>query len=125
MNQKQKEAQVLSDAARIVRSVAGERDAALAKVAEQEQKLQAYERQAHAEKVAALMHQKGISTDIEYPQLVSDLLKSAQEGKLDTIEEAVQMVAPNMSLKTASIHDSPTAGATAHDFERYLLGNIG
>lgn len=124
MNYQQKVAKVLNDSANLMRAVTGERDTALAKVAELQLKVASYERRTGAEKVAAMMHQKGINTDIEFTHLVADLEKAAQEGKLPTIEEAVDMVGPNMSLKTASIHETPV-GAGETDFERFLLGNVG
>jgi CheY-specific phosphatase CheX len=120
-----KEAQVLADAGAIIRQLTAERDAALTKVASSQLKEAAYKRHVHAEKVAMQMHQKGINTDIALPDLVTDLEKAAQEGRLTTIEEAVDMVGPDMSFKTASIHDAPTAGAGEDDLTRFLIGGIG
>lgn len=125
MNYQQKVAKVLNDSANLVRTVTGERDQALSKVAELQLKVAAYERRVHAEKVAAMMHQKGINTDQEFPSLVADLEKAAQEGKLPTIEEAVEMVGPDMSFKTASIHDTTPVGTGESDLERFLVGGIG
>jgi len=125
MNYQQKVAKVLNDSAQLMRTVTGERDNALSKVAKLQLTVASYERRINAEKVAAMMHQKGINTDIEFPQLVSDLEKAAQEGKLPTIEEAVDLVGPNMSFKTASIRDETPVGAGETDFERFLLGNVG
>jgi hypothetical protein len=124
MNHKEKTAQVLQDAANIVRAVSAERDELAEKLAAEQRKTASYERRVSAEKVAAMMHQKGINTDIDFPTLVADLEKAASEGKLDTIEEAVEMVGPDMGLKTASInHDAPAA--TGSDFERFLTGTVG
>lgn len=120
-----KQAQVLLDSAHLVRAVTSERDGALAKLAEAQLTLAAYGRRTQAEKVAMQMHSKGINTDIEFPALVSNLEKAAEEGRLATIEEAVDLVGPDMSFKTASIHDTPTAGAPGTDLESYLLGSIG
>ena len=119
----EKVAQVLRDAGTAMRAVATERDEAVDKLAEANAKLAAYERRTMAEKVAAQMHHKGINTDVEFSDLVSDLEKAASEGKLGTIENAVEMVGPDMSLKTASIHDSPRASGNA--FEAFLLGGVG
>ena len=125
MNYQEKVAKVLNDSAQLVRAVAGERDQALTKVAELQLKVAAYERRTQAEKVAAMMHQKGINTDMEFPSLVDELEKAAQAGKLPTIEEAVEMMGMNMSFKTASIQQDTPAGAGETEFERFLLGNIG
>lgn len=120
-----KVAQVLADSATALRQVTTERNASMAKVAELQLKVAAYEQRVQAEKVAAMMHQKGINTDTEFPSLVADLVKAAQEGKLPTIEEAVDMVGPDMSFKTASIHDTPVGAGSEDDLTRYLLGSIG
>ena len=124
MSNKEKTAQVLQDAANIVRAVSAERDELAQKLAAEQQKTAAYVRRTSAEKVAAQMHQKGINTDIDFPTLVTSLEKAASEGKLDTIEEAVEMVGPDMSIKTASInHDAPAANGS--EFERFLTGSVG
>lgn len=124
MNESEKTAQVLQDAANIVRAVSAERDALAEKLAAQQAKISMYERRVSAEKVAAKMHQKGINIDTEFPDLVANLEKAASEGKLDTIEEAVEMVGPDMGMKTASInYDAPAA--TGSDFERFLTGYVG
>ena len=125
MDQNQKVAQVLSDAATALRKVAGERDIIQAKNTELNIKVAAYERRVQAEKVAAQMHQKGLNTDVDFQSLVSDLEKKAAEGKLATIEEAVDMVGPDMGMKTASLNDHSLTGAGESDFERYLFGAIG
>jgi hypothetical protein len=120
-----KVAQVLADSAVAMRQLQNERNAALVKNAELQMKVARYERRVQAEKVAAMMHQKGINMDTEFPSLVADLEKAAQEGKLPTIEEAVDMVGPDMSFKTASIHDTPVGAGSEDDLTRYLLGSIG
>ncbi len=125
MSEREKASRVLTDTATILRKTASERDVLQAERDELAVKVAAYERRTGAEKVAAQMHSKGINTDIEFQTLVASLEKSAAEGKLPTIEAAVEMVAPDMSFKTASIHDAPAAGQGGHDFERYLFGNIG
>lgn len=123
MNEQQKIAQVLTDSANALRTMAVERDQTLEKNAALQRRLQEYERRTRCEKVAAMMHQKGINTDVNFQDLVEDLEKKAMEGKLDTIREAVDMVGPDMSVKTASIHEQPAGGET--DFERFLIGGIG
>lgn len=119
-----KEADFVKGAALTLRKVAEERNTLMTENTGLKLKLAAYEQRTQAEKVAAQMHQKGINTDVEFPSLVANLEKAAREGKLATISEAVEMVAPDMSFKTASINDTPT-GAGEHDLERYLLGSIG
>ena len=119
----EKVAEVLQAAGTAIRNVAAERDELENKLASAEAKNQMYERRVMAEKVAAQMHNKGINTDTDFSSLVAELEKAASEGKLDTIENAVEMVGPDMSLKTASIHDSPRA--SGNSFEAFLLGGVG
>ena len=125
MNEKEKVAQVLNDTAQILRKTASERDSFKVRAEEAEAKVAGYARYVRSEKLAAAMHQKGIHTDIDFPTLVASLEKSASEGKdLDTIEQAVDMVGPDRSVKTASSHDSSSA-ALGTEFEKFLVGGIG
>jgi len=119
-----KEAEFCKGAAALLRQVGGERDELLEKNASLTQKVARYERRTHAEKVAAQMHQKGINTDIEFPTLVTDLEKAAEEGRLPVIEEAVSMTCEDMGLKTASIRETPT-GAGEDPLTSFLLGSVG
>ncbi len=124
MSEKQEKiAQVLRDSAQLVRSVSTERDDLAIKLAASEAQNAVYERRIECEKVAASMHSKGIRTDEEFSAVVDDLEKSAAAGKLEAIEQAVDMVAPDMSFKTASITDAPAASGS--EFERFLLGDVG
>lgn len=112
-----KQAEVLADAAAVIRTVCEERDTALAKVAE-------YEQNARVTKLAAKMKEKGITGEDD-STLVENLNKAASEGRLDKMEEAVDLVGPDMWNKLASkSDDSRTTGGSAgsSDLERYLSG---
>ena len=52
---------------------------------------------AEAEKIAQVMHQKGIDTDRTLDELTGMLVKMAQEGNLDQFREAVNLVGPDMT----------------------------
>lgn len=105
---------LLHKAAHAIRVLTRERDAAT-------EKLAAYERRDQAIKVAAEMHQKGLRNDVSFTDLVTDLEKAAQEGKLDRIATAVDLVGPDMSEKIAQITDAPAARVGISDFESFVL----
>jgi soluble cytochrome b562 len=112
-------AQVLEDGASALRAVVSERDAALNKLASLEQRIE-------AEKLASAMHNKGLEVDKDFTSLVDHLEKEAQQGNLDEIKRAVEMIAPNMSIKTAHLtSDEVHSGGGSTDFERYLFGDVG
>jgi len=112
-------AQVLHDAEFAIRSVTAERDAALVKIA-------SIERRQSAEKVASVMHSKGLELDQDHSDLADHLEKEAVQGKLPEISRAVDLIAPNMSIKTASLtNDKRHVGAGASDLESFLIGDVG
>lgn len=112
-------AQVLHDAQEAIRSVTAERDAAT-------QKLAQLERRRDAEKLAFDMHAKGVNLDKDFGDLADELEKSAEAGELPIIQRAVDMMAPNMGLSTATLNNDETKVASGGtDFERYIFGAIG
>ncbi len=77
------------------------------------------------EKVAQMMHDKGIS-DAPIEQLVEQLEKAASAGRLEKIAEAVELVGPNMGQKIASLtNDEGHAQGGSSSFEQFILGGIG
>lgn len=112
-----KVAQVLHDAEQAIRLVAAERDAAIAKCA-------SIERRRDAEKLAHVMHEKGLNLDKSAEQLADELEKAAEAGELPIIHKAVDMIGPNMALATLSDDSTKTAGASS-DLERFIFGGIG
>ena len=111
-----KTARVLHDAQVALRSMAAERD-------EYKTKCAAYERRAEATKVAAAMHDKGLNTDIDLPDLVDDMEKEAAAGRLPEIARAVDMVGPNMSFGKPN-HDGESVGGS-DAFSSFLMGSVG
>ena len=79
-----------------------------------------------AEKVAHAMHEKGISADVDFKDLVAQLEKAAEAGRLEKIAEAVDLVGPNMGQKIASLSgdDGPAQGGSSQ-FEQFILGGVG
>lgn len=108
---------LLTEAPTVLRKLAEERDFYKEKAA-------CLERRDHAEKVAFAMHNKGIDTDVAFEDLVTRLEKVAEQGKLEEWERSVEMVGPNMGVKTASVSDE-TVSTSSSDFERYIMGNVG
>lgn len=108
-----KVAELLSDAAAILRQVTMERDDAQTKLAAMAQRRE-------VEKVAAAMKDKGITGE-PTEHLIESLEKAAEEGRLDRIRDAVDLVGPDMWSKFATpTDDRPQAGGMS-DFEQYLL----
>ena len=58
-------------------------------------KLAAFEKKAHAEKIASAMEEKGLEPELSYTEKVAGLL---QREDLTVVEEAVGMSAPQMKL---------------------------
>ena len=113
------EREVLAAVPGVIESLAMERDAAVSKLAH-------YERRAQAEKVASAMHKKGIEGDIPFEALVDRMEKAAERGELETIERAVDMVAPDMGTKIASLStDERRATLGGSDLERFVVGDLG
>lgn len=110
-------AQVLEDAQKVLLSVTGERDKLAAENAEMKCHME-------ATKLASVMHEKGCRLDIEYSELVSELEKEAEQGRLPIIQQAVEMVGPNMGLKGISTYDG-FAGEGDNPFVSFLIGGVG
>ena len=113
-----KVAEVLADASRALRTVAAERDEALSK-------LSSIERRVEAEKVASAMHQKGHRLDTEISTLSDEMEKAAEQGRLPIIREALDMMAPNMGFKTASLQTDEKSSVSSSDFKRFVMGDVG
>lgn len=127
MNQQEREkvAQVLVDAAAGMRQLKEERDAAIKLAADSHSKMETIERRLEAEKTAAEMHRKGINLDTDFSDLADTLEKAATEGKLETIQHAVDMVGPDMGVKTAAINNDSATGEDGSQLVSYLVGQIG
>jgi hypothetical protein len=114
----EKIAKVLTDARNALVSVTEERD----KLAE---RCALLERRAEAEKIAAAMHEKGVHLDVEREDLVADLEKAAESGRLPVLEEALTMVGPNMGITGTLTSDEELRGSGGNALESFLLGDVG
>lgn len=111
--------QVLGQVPGVIRALAEERDF-------WKKEAQVHMHRDEAEKVATAMHDKGIQADVPYKDLVDQLEKAAQGGRLEKIAEAVDLVGPNMGQKIASLTgDEGTNPVSSTEFERFILGGVG
>jgi TPR repeat protein len=114
---KEKVAKVLADSAQALRSVTAERD----KLAEQNYRMS---RHFEAQKLAAVMHEKGINMDVDTEALVDKLEKAAEAGRLPAIQEAMDMMAPNMGF-TGTLTNDDVHGSGETAFESFIIGGVG
>ena len=86
------------------------------------------QRRDHAEKLAQVMHHKGIDTDVPVEQLAERLEKLAEQDskKFNNYQDAVELVGPDMGTKIAQLDNAEErSGIGGSDLERWLVGQIG
>lgn len=111
--------QVLHEAPGMIRALVSENETLRTKVANMERREQ-------ADKLAEAMHAKGLGLDKTAEELSDDLVKAAEQGKLETIRTAVEMVGPDMGEKIGAAGTSPSGmGSGESDLERFLVGGVG
>lgn len=111
-------AEVLSDAASTLR-------AQQTYIHELEEKVASSALKERTEKIASDMHRKGIDLDVSVEDLAERLQKTASE-KLDTIEQAVDLVGPDMASKIGSVSNNERGDSSgSNDLERFILGDAG
>lgn len=113
-------AEVMADAAATLR-------AQQATINDLQDKLASKERRERVEKLAGEMHRKGLELDTNVDALADRLEKAAEAGKLEAVEQAVDLVGPDMGTKLASLtnDDSGMGSASSSDLERYIVGAAG
>jgi hypothetical protein len=112
-------AQVLDDAASHIRAQA-------AHINELEEKLASRERRDRVEKLASLMHSKGLELDTPVETLADRFEKAAAAGKLEAVEHAVDLVGPDMGTKLAQLtNDEPGVSSGASTLEQFIVGVAG
>jgi hypothetical protein len=110
-------AEVLTDAASTLRTQQ-------AHIHSLEEKLASLAQRDRAEKIASEMHRKGLELDVAVDELASRLEKAGEE-KLATIEQAVDMVGPDMGSKIAHINHDGGSTSDSSNLERFILGDAG
>ena len=113
MNESEKVASVLLDAAHALRQVTKERDVLAEKMAH-------IERRQEAIKVADAMQDKGVNSDRRRDELIGELEKAADDGRLTAIREAVELVGQDMT-RNVSLDDRDHAQGNA--LEQFLMGD--
>jgi hypothetical protein len=98
-----------------------------AHIGELEEKLAGMERRDRVEKLAGDMHRKGINLDVGVDELADRLEKAAAAGKLETIEQAVDFVGPDMGEKIGQVATNQDVSGTSgsSDLERFIVGGVG
>lgn len=115
----EKVSQVLSEAPGVIRALVEENETLRAKVAHME-------RREAAEKLAETIHAKGLELDTTAEALADRLEKAAEQGKLEVIREAVDMVGPDMGSKMAQLSNNDgNHSAVGSDLERFIVGGVG
>jgi len=110
---------VLSEAPGVIRDLVSENATLRNKVAHME-------RRDAAEKLAETMHSKGLELDVSMEDLTARLEKAAEQGKLETYREAVDLTGPDMGSKLASLSTNDGNSAAAGSaLERFIVGGIG
>jgi hypothetical protein len=93
-----------------------------------EGRLERLQRRDDAEKLAHVMHHKGIDTDVPVEQLTERLEKLAEQDskKFANYQDAVDLVGPDMGTKMAQLDNAEErSGIGGSDLERWLAGQIG
>lgn len=93
------------------------------KIAELETKLAAHTRDQHIAKVASAMRSKGlVPVDVPNEAVTEHLAKMAANGKLETLEQAVEMTGVDLWSKTAQLAEGQRDGSSSRqDFENFLM----
>lgn len=119
-------AEVIESVGPALRQLTSERDEALAKLASITTRLE-------AEKVASVLIQKGATSE-PFERVVEQMEKAAEtftaEGhrQLDIIRAGLDLSGPDMGEKIARMVDDDetrVSAASANDFERFIMGDIG
>lgn len=116
----QKAIAVLSEVPATLRALVTERDTALDKLAAANEELDTYRRRERVEKLAAAMEAKNIQPGISASERREMLMKKAEAGQLDAVEQAVEMSAANQPL--GYLGELPGNGADA--LTSYLTGDL-
>jgi len=116
-------AQVYAEVPGVLRALVSERDELRTKLAGVETKLREYEKSDRIEKIARTMETKGIDPGTTFEEKVERIKEAETRGrKLDVIEEAIEMSAPNGALGKLAGAEAPGNGADA--LTAYILGGL-
>ena len=111
---------VLSEVPEVLRSLVVERDEALQKLAAVSQELEAYRTNERLNKLAAKMEERGFQTGLSLEDKMQFLSKKAAEGRLEAIEQAVDMSAPQQPIGWLG----DPSGNSVDELTSYCLGEL-
>lgn len=111
---------VLSEVPEVLRSLVTERDEALHKLAAVSQELEAYRTNERLNKLATKMEERGFQTGLSLEDRMQFLSKKAAEGRLDAIEQAVDMSAPQQPIGWLG----DAGGNAVDELTSYCLGEL-
>lgn len=124
MTENEKIAQVLADSRDALRLLSAERDELKEKLASASKQLDDVRTRLEAEKLAAEMVEKGLKSSDEFTDLVDEIEKSAHEGRLPVLQEAVKLAAADMGAHF-TINQDEASGSGLTELEQYLVGSVG
>lgn len=109
-----KVASVLGDGGAVIRALVAERD----KLAEDNQQLRGAVReltvQQEAQKVASECHRRGLYTDMPFDQLVTKVATDFEQGRGESIKQALDMIGPNPH-HSIELGDDNIGGASSRE----------
>ncbi len=119
-----KAAMLLKQAATELRQVTAERDTYKEQLDEALSKAASVETRQRCEKLASSMQSKGLTGGEPLAHIIEGLEKKAESGKLGEVEQAVDLVGPDMwgKLATAASDEGQGVGATAFESVIMSLG---
>lgn len=89
---------ILADVPETLMALAYERDWAMDKLASAEEELNRYRTKERLDKLAQKMEDRGFQTGSSHEEKVEFLLKKAEAGQLEALEQAVEMSAPQQPI---------------------------
>lgn len=111
---------VLSEVPDVLRSLVIERDDALQKLAAVSEELVAYRTNERLNKLAAKMEERGFHAGVGTEDRMEFLAKKAAEGRLEAIEQAVDMSAPQQPIGWLG----EQGGNAADELTSYCMGEL-
>ena len=113
---------VLSEVPSTLRALVEERDNLQEKLASARQELQAYRSRERLDKLANKMEERGFRPGNSIDDTKKFLSKQAEAGKLDIVEQAVDMSAPDRPI--GWLGDNSGGGSSADELTAYCLGEL-
>jgi len=113
---------VLSEVPSTLRALVEERDYLKEKLAYAQQELESYRSKARLDKLANKMEERGFRPGNSLDDTREFLSKQAKAGRLDIVEQAVDMSAPDRPI--GWLGDSSGGGNSTDELTAYCLGEL-